>query len=101
MRTISVRLDDRSDALLRAFCERHGMNQTDALKAAIEQLAERVRPTPAELAARLGLIGGFRSRERDLGESHSRWLEERLRAKAKRDSLPAAPISDAARRKRA
>ena len=81
MRTISFRLDDRTDALLRAHCERHGLSQTDALKAAIEQLAGKDKPTPAWLAAQLGLIGGFRSGEGDLGADHSRRLKQRLRAR--------------------
>ena len=90
MRTISIRLDDRTDALFRAFCERHGISQTDALKAAIEQMAEQHRPSPAEIAAQLGLIGGFRSGDGDLAASHSQRLKQRLRAKLDRDT-PAQP----------
>jgi hypothetical protein len=86
MRTISIRLDDRTDALFRAFCERHGVTQTDALKAAIEQLAEQHRPSPAELATQLGLVGGFRSGDDDLGVNHSQRVKQRLRAKLRRDS---------------
>jgi len=81
MRTISVRLDDRTDALLTAYCERHGLTQTSALKAAIECLAEAGRSTPAQLAQHFGLIGAFRSTEGDLGAEHSRHLKQRLRAK--------------------
>ena len=92
MRTISIRLDDRSDTTLTAFCERYGLTQTNALKAAIERLADAPRPTPAELAAQLGLIGAFRSGETDLGENHSLRVKERLRAKHQRDSM-AAPLS--------
>jgi len=86
MRTISIRLDERTDALFRAFCERQGVSQTNALKAAIEQLAERYKPTPAELAAQLGLIGAFRSGDADLAENHSQRVKQRLRAKLQRDS---------------
>lgn len=89
MRTISIRLDDRTDALFRAFCERHGLSQTDALKAAIEQLAEQRRPSPAELAAQMGLIGGFRSGDGQLGAEHAQRLRLRLREKRRRDELPA------------
>lgn len=88
MRTISVRLDDHTDAVLAELCQRNGVTQTDAIKSAIEQMAGRERPTPAQLAAELGLIGGFRSSERDLAANHSQRVKERLRAKAARDSMP-------------
>lgn len=101
MRTISIRLDDRTDAVLTAFCERHGLTQTSALKAAIEHLAEQQRPTPAELAAQLGLIGAFRSDEADLALNHSQRVKERLRAKRARDSMPAPAAAKPAARRRA
>ena len=88
MRTISIRLDDHTDAVLTAHCQRHGLTQTDAIKAAIELLAGRHKPTPAELAAELGLIGGFRSTEGDLARGHSQRVKERLRAKRTRESVP-------------
>ena len=91
MRTISIRLDDRTDTLLRLFCERLGLSQTDALKAAIEHLAEQQRPTPADLAAQLGLIGSFRSGQGDLAARHSTEVKQRLRAKLRRDSVAAPP----------
>jgi len=97
MRTISIRLDDHTDALLSNYCERHGLTQTNAVKAAIEHLADAHRPTPAELAERLGLIGAFRSAEGDLGAEHSARVKERLRAKRLAEQLPAPP----ARRRRA
>lgn len=89
MRTVSFRLDDHTDALLTAHCERYGLTQTDAIKAAIEQMARTHKPTPAELARQFGLIGGFRSSEGDLAENHSQRVKERLRAKRARDSIPA------------
>jgi hypothetical protein len=88
MRTISLRLDDRTDAVLTAYCERHGLTQTGALKEAIEHLAAADRRAPAELARELGLIGAFRSAEGDLGARHSARLKERLRARHERDTLP-------------
>ncbi len=91
MRTISVRLDDRTDAVFRAYCEVHRINQTDALKAAIEQMAARHQATPAELARELGLIGSLRSIEGDLSENHSKRVKERLVAKRERDSVAATP----------
>ena len=89
MRTISVRLDDDTDAALTTHCQHHGLTQTDAIKSAIEQLAGRHRPTPAELAGELGLIGGFRSGQGDLARNHGQRVKERLRAKRARDSAPA------------
>lgn len=86
MRTISIRLDDRTDALFRLFCERLGVSQTDALKAAIEHLADQQRPSPAELAAQLGLIGSFKSGQGHLAEDHSHAVKRRLRAKLASDS---------------
>ena len=44
------------------------------------------RPTPSELAERFGLIGAFRSNERDLAQHHARHVKERLRAKHAIDS---------------
>lgn len=88
MRTISIRLDDHTDLMLASYCERHGLTQTDAVKQAIECLAAAARPTPAERAERLGLIGAFRSCEGDLAQNHSQRLKERLRAKLARDSMP-------------
>ena len=88
MRTISIRLDDQSDAVLTAHCQRHGLTQTDAIKAAIEQLAAHAKPTPAELAAELGLIGSFSSAEGDLALNHSQRVKERLRAKRAVDAMP-------------
>jgi hypothetical protein len=91
MRTISLRLDDHTNAILVTYCERHGLTQTDAVKAAIEQMAEAHRPTPAELAERFGLIGGFQSTEGDLAENHSQRVKERLRAKLARETRRAPP----------
>ncbi len=98
MRTISIRLDDRTDALFRAFCERLGLSQTEALKAAIEHVVEQHRPSPAELAGQLGLIGGFKSGSGDLAVNHSQHLRQRLRAKLQCDSK-AAPAAPSARRR--
>lgn len=93
MRTISLRLDDATDAALIAYCQRHGLTQTHAVRDAIHHLvqaeAQPARPTPAELAEQLGLIGAFRSTEGDLGEQHAAHLKARLRARHQRDSGPA------------
>ena len=96
MRTISVRLDDQTDAMLTVHCQRHGVTQTDAVKAAIEQLAARHQPTPAELAAELGLIGGFRSGVSDLARNRAQYIRDRLLAKRDRLATPLAGAVDAA-----
>jgi hypothetical protein len=88
MRTISLRLDDATDAALKAHCQRYGMTQTDAIKAAIEHLAAAHRPTPAELAAEVGLIGGFRSGISDLARNRGHYIRESLNARRARDSVP-------------
>ena len=84
MRTISIRLDEQTDAALQAFCRAHGVSQTNAVKNAIARLADDARPTPAELALRHGLIGGFRSGDGDLAAQHSQRLKDQLRAAADR-----------------
>jgi hypothetical protein len=91
MRTISVRLDDHTDAVFRAFCRAHGVSQTDAVKSAIEQLAAEQRATPAALARELGLIGSFCSVEGDLSVNHSQRVKERLRAKQNGEKKQAKP----------
>ncbi len=83
MRTLSVRLDDQTDSLLRAFCARTGQTQSDAVKAAIAALAARSE-TPAQLAVDLGLVGCFDSGVGDLGRNHSQRLREKLAGKAHR-----------------
>ena len=80
MRTISIRLDEQTDAALLAFCRRHGVSQTDAVKCAIGQLDEQPRPTPAQLAEQHGLIGAFRSGDGELAAQHSQRIKQRLRA---------------------
>ena len=83
MRTLSVRLDDQTDALLRTFCARTGMNQTDVIKSGIVTLTQQTAQaaSPAQLAESLGLIGCFASGEgntSDLGRNHAQRLREKL-----------------------
>lgn len=86
MRTISLRLDDATDAALLAYCQQRGLTQTDAVKSAILHLVATQRPSPAALAEHMGLIGAFRSTEGDLGENHAQHLKSRLRQRLARDS---------------
>jgi hypothetical protein len=60
MRTISVRLDDGSEARLDSLCQSLGLSQTEVVKAGLASL-QRQSASPAALAERLGLIGGFSS----------------------------------------
>jgi hypothetical protein len=99
MRTISFRLDEHTDALLSAFCQRNGVSQTEALKAAIAGLPTAHVTRPADLARDMGLIGSFSSSEGDLGEQHSLHLKQRLRAKLARETAPRrAPAARSQRR---
>lgn len=112
MRTISLRLDDDNDALLSAYCRRHGLTQTDAIKVAIASLvtgSAAAAPSPAELAVQLGLIDiampsstgpGLNVAEPGLAsklaatspaskaEDHSRQIKQRLRERRVRDEMP-------------
>lgn len=77
MHTLSVRLDDRTDALLRAFCASTGLSKTEAVKAGIAALAAQ-KPSSATLAESLGLVGCWDSGEGDLGRNHSQRVREKL-----------------------
>jgi hypothetical protein len=75
--TLSVRLDDQTDGLLRAFCARTGLSKTEAVKAGIAALAAQPS-SPADLAESLGLVGCCDSGAGDLGRNHSQRLREKL-----------------------
>ena len=77
MRTISLRLDDATNARLRQICARTRQSQTEAIKAAIMAFPDREGPAPAEL----DLIGAFDSGVGDLGRNHARHLRAKLAAK--------------------
>ncbi len=80
MRTLSVRLDSQTDALLRAFCARTGQTRSDTVKAGIAALAAQSE-SPAKLAEDLGLVGCFDSGVGDLGRNHSLRLREKSAGK--------------------
>jgi Arc/MetJ-type ribon-helix-helix transcriptional regulator len=82
MRTISVRLDDASDATLSHLCQTLGLSQTDVVKAGLE-LLQRQRQSPAALAEALGLVGCFAGTEESdttghRGRDHSSLLKRKL-----------------------
>lgn len=60
MRTISVRMDDGSEATLELLCQSLGLSQTDVVKASLELLQHH---SPAALAEAIGLVGCFASSE--------------------------------------
>ncbi len=77
MRTLSVRLDDQTDALLRAFCARTGKTQSEVVAISIAALSAQSE-SPGKLAEDFGLVGGFDSGVGDLGCNHSQHLHEKL-----------------------
>jgi Arc/MetJ-type ribon-helix-helix transcriptional regulator len=82
MRTISVRLDDGSEARLDSLCQSLGLSQTEVVKAGLVSL-QRQSASPAALAERLGLIGGFSSATpgrgtTSRGRDHSALLRQKL-----------------------
>jgi Arc/MetJ-type ribon-helix-helix transcriptional regulator len=89
MRTISVRLDDGSEARLDNLCQTLGLSQSDVVKAALALLQQQ-SISPAALAERLGLVGSFSSATADngttsRGRGHAALLRQKLRQQHKRD----------------
>lgn len=84
MRTISVRLDDATDALLRQICAQTQRSQTEVVKAAIAVFAERSDQPPTQSAAELDLIGCFDSGVGDLGRHHAQHLRDKLATRRRR-----------------
>ncbi|AJD57347.1 hypothetical protein PCC6311_2229 [Synechococcus elongatus PCC 6311] len=76
-RLISVRLDEQTDAVLQAYCQRTGVTQTEAIKAGIQKLTAPMN-SPATLAEQLGLVGCFESGVGDLGQHHAQHLKDKL-----------------------
>jgi hypothetical protein len=81
-RTISVLLDEGSEARLDSLCQALGLSQTEVVKAGLE-LLQRQSASPAALAERLGLIGSFSSggphgASTSRGRDHSAQLRRKL-----------------------
>ena len=66
MRTISVRLDEGSEARLERLCQTLGLSQTEVVKAG-PVLLQQHSTSPAALAEGLGLIGSFSSAAKEGG----------------------------------
>ncbi len=96
MRTISLRLDDVSDALLGTLCERMDATQTDVIRKALEVLAKESAPSPAALARELGLVGLFASAGTDaaptrVAADHSAAVKSQLVARHVAETRSAKP----------
>ena len=77
MRTISLRLDADSDALLRTLCARLGLTQTDVIRKALESLTVTA-VSPGMLGAELGLPGFFASGVSTNAADHSAAIKAKL-----------------------
>jgi len=89
VRTISVRLDDSSEARLDNLCQTLGLSQTEVIKAGLALLQQQ-STSPAALAERLGLVGSFSSATADngtnsRGRNHAALLRQQLRQQHKRE----------------
>ena len=69
MRTISVRLDDGSEARLDSLCQVLGLSQSEVVKAGLALLQQQ-STSPAALAERFGLVDSFSSNAPDSGTTN-------------------------------
>ena len=81
MRTISLRLDEGSEARLKRLCQTLGLRQTEVVKAGLDLLQQH-STGPAALAQGLGLIGSFSSAAQkggttSRGRDHSALLRQK------------------------
>ena len=89
MRTISVRLDDGSEARLDSLCQTLGLSQSEVVKAGLALLQQQ-STSPAALAERFGLVGSFSSNTPDSGTTsrgrdHAALLRQKLSHQHKRE----------------
>lgn len=85
MKMLSVRLDDKEAAALKALCEETGLTRSQLVKSGLASLT-RVRgrrESPGALAEELGIVGCFAG-PRDLSANVSRYVKKALRAKSTR-----------------
>ena len=66
MRTISVCLDDGSEARLNNLCQTLGLSQSEVVKTALALLQQQ-STSPAALAESFGLVGSFSSNTPESG----------------------------------
>ena len=89
MRTISVRLDDGSEARLDSLCQVLGLSQSEVVKAGLALLQQQ-STSPAALAERFDLVGSFSSNAPDSGTTsrgrdHAALLPQKLSLQHKRE----------------
>ena len=84
MKVLSVRLTDSDQAVLERVSAATGKSQSDVIKEALHLYAGKAPArTPAELAHRFGLVGGFAG-PADLAENARGYLRRRIRARRDR-----------------
>lgn len=85
MKMLSVRLDDKEAAALKALCDETGLSRSQVVKQGLSVVAGNARrgKTPAALAEELGVIGCF-SGPRDLSSRVGHYVKKSLRAKSAR-----------------
>ena len=89
MRTISVRLDDGSEARLNNLCQTLGLSQSVVVKTALALLQQQ-STSPAALAESFGLVGSFSSNTPESGSTsrgrdHAALLRQKLSHQHKRE----------------
>ena len=77
---LSVRLKPKTEAQLRAYCERTGLTRTEVVENSLKRTFESRRPTVGELAREVEYIGSFDG-PADLSENVSKYLKRKLRRK--------------------
>ena len=82
--TVTVRLDEDTEAKLRRLLEQKGGSLSAFVRAAVAEKLEREvnRPTPYELGRHL--FGRDLSGPPDLAKNHGKYFKERVRAKHRR-----------------
>lgn len=82
--TVTVRLDEDTEAKLRRLLEERGGSLSAFVRAAIAEKLEREakKPTPYELGKHL--FGRDLGGPHDLAEKHKKYFKEKMRAKHRR-----------------
>jgi hypothetical protein len=85
MAPLSVRLKPKTEAQLRAYCERTGLTRTQVVEASLERTLGSSRPTFVEIARETGFLASFDG-PGDLSENVSKYVKRKLRRKHGRRS---------------
>jgi Arc/MetJ-type ribon-helix-helix transcriptional regulator len=82
--TVTVRLDEETEAKVRRLIEQKGGSLSDFVRTAIAEKLEREagKPTPYELGKHL--FGRYRSGLGDLAVNHKKYFKEKMREKHRR-----------------